>query len=64
MSDETRPKSKCIDEIKTYNGKMVTPIRIMDLQLLSEELGSDYEVRWWTYHKHLRVAVIKDGVQL
>ena len=63
MSDE-RPKSKCVEEIKTYNGKLLTPIRIMDLEILSDELGSDYEVRWWTFGKHIRVAVIKDGVQL
>ena len=65
MTDElpTRPKSKCIKEILSYNGKVITPERIMDLRILSEELGDEYEVKWWTFHKHLRTAVIKDGVQ-
>ena len=53
-----RPKSKCVEEIKSYNGKVITPERIMDLRILSDELGEDYEVKWWTFGKHLRTAVI------
>ena len=65
MSEEkTRPVSDCIKEIKSYNGKLATPIRMMDLDLLSEELGNEYAVKVWTFGKHLRVAVIKDGVSL
>lgn len=59
----TRPKSDCIREILSYNGKLITPERVMDLRILSEELGDDYQVKWWTFHKHLRTAVMKDGVQ-
>ena len=58
-----RPKSKCIEEILTYNGKVVTPERMMDLRILSEELGDEYDVKVWTFGRHLRTAVIKDGVQ-
>lgn len=58
----TRPKHKCVEEILSYNGKLATPIRMMDLDILSDELGEDYEVRVWTFGKHLRTAVIKDGV--
>lgn len=61
--EETRPKSLCIKEILSYNGKMVTPIRMMDLNTLSRELGDEYDVRVWTFGKHLRTAVLKDGVQ-
>ena len=60
----TRPKSKCVEEIKSYNGKLATPIRMMDLDLLADELGEDYEVMVWTFGKHLRTAVIKDGASL
>ena len=59
-----RDKSKCVAEIKTYNGKLVTPVRMMDLDILSDELGDDYKVVVWTFGRHLRVAVIKDGVRL
>lgn len=59
----TRPKSDCIREILSYNGKLITPERVMDLRILSEELGDDYQVKWWTFYKHLRTAVMKDGVQ-
>ncbi len=59
-----REKSKCVAEIKTYNGKLVTPERMMDLSILSDELGSDYTVKVWTFGSHLRVAVIKDGEML
>ena len=60
---DERPKSKCIAEILTYNGKIVTPERMMDLDILSDELGDDYTVKVWTFGKHLRTAVLKDGVQ-
>ena len=60
----SRPKSKCVDEIKSYNGKLVTPIRLMDLEILTEELGDGYTVKVWTFGKHLRVAVLKDGASL
>lgn len=59
----TRPKSDCIKEILSYNGRIVTPERMMDIRILSEELGDEYEVKCWTFHKHMRTAVIKDGVQ-
>lgn len=64
MTEETRPKEDCIAEIKTYNGKLLTPERSMDLHILSDELGDEYEVKWWTFGKHIRVAVIKEGVML
>ena len=64
MEEQTRPKSKCVSEIKTYNGKLITPERMMDLDILSDELGDEYMVKVWTFGKHLRVAVLKDGVQL
>ena len=60
----SRLKSKCVDEIKSYNGKLVTPIRLMDLEILTEELGDGYTVKVWTFGKHLRVAVLKDGASL
>ena len=67
MSDDgkncIRPKEDCIKEILSYNGKLITPERVMDLKILSKELGDGYDVKWWTFHKHLRTAVIKDGVQ-
>ena len=59
-----RPKSDCVAEINSYNGRLVTPERMMDLDILSKELGSDYTVKVWTFGKHLRVAVIKDGARL
>ena len=59
-----RPKSDCVAEIKSYNGKLVTPERMMDLEILSKELGNDYIVKVWTFGKHLRTAVIKDGERL
>lgn len=64
MMTMSREKTACIAEIKTYNGKLLTPERQMDLHLLSQELGSEYKVKWWTFGKHIRVAVIKDGVLL
>ena len=64
MDGESRPVGKCIAEILSYNGKMVTPERMMDIRILSEELGDGYEVKCWTVHKHMRTAVIKDGVQV
>ena len=64
MDTENRPVTDCIAEIKSYDGRLVTPERIEDLEILSDELGSDYTVKWWLFNKHLRVAVIKDGVQL
>ena len=64
MSEETRPKEDCIAEIKSYNGKLLTPERIMDIDILSDELGDEYEVRWWTFGKHIRVAVIRGGKML
>ena len=57
-----RPTSLCIKEILSYNGKMDTPIYREDLEILSEELGEMYEVKVWTFNKHLRVAVLRDGV--
>ena len=62
--DDVRPKSECIAEIKTYNGKLATTERLEDLKILSNELGSDYEVRHWLFNKHLRVVVLKGGYQL
>ena len=62
--EQTRPKSKCVAEILSYNGKMATPIRMMDLRTLTEELGDDYDVKVWTFGSHLRTAVIKDGRSL
>ena len=59
-----RPKSKIIAEINSYNGKMNTPIYQEDLDLLTEELGEGYTVKRWFWNKHIRVAVIKDGVRL
>ena len=59
--DESRPKSDCVAEILSYNGKLATPLMMMDLDILSEELGDDYEVKVWTFGKHLRTAVLKDG---
>ena len=61
--DELRPKSECIAEIKSYNGRLITNERLEDLDLLSDELGDDYEVKIWFFNKHLRVAVLKDGCQ-
>lgn len=59
-----RPKEDCVAEIKSYNGKLLTPERQMDIHILSQELGDEYEVKWWTFGKHIRVAIIKDGVSL
>ena len=64
MSEEPRPKSECVKEIKSYNGLSVTKERLEDLDLLMSELGGGYDVRVWSFGKHLRTAVIKDGVQL
>lgn len=64
MTEETRPKEDCIAEIKSYNGKLLTPERIMDIDILSDELGDEYEVKWWTFGKHIRVAVIRGGEML
>lgn len=63
-NEQQRPKSECVAEIKSYNGMMATPIRMMDLQTLAKELGNEYDVKVWTFGKHLRTAVIKDGVSL
>lgn len=64
MAEETRPKEDCIAEIKTYNGKLLTDDRKDDLRILSEELGEEYEVKWWLFGKHIRVAIIKGGKTL
>ncbi len=61
MSEENRPVTDIIAEIKSYNGRKITSERIEDLQILSKELGEDYTVRWWTFNKHLRTAVIADN---
>ena len=62
--DEIRPKSDCIAEIKSYNGRPITKERVEDLEMLSDELGESYEVKYWTFNKHLRVVVLRDGFQL
>ena len=55
---------KIIEEIKSYNGRIASPEYLMDLDILSKELGDDYNVKIWTMGKHLRVAVIHGGYQL
>lgn len=62
--EEERPKSKVVAEIKTYDGKINTPIYQSDLDILTYELGEGYTVKRWLWNKHIRVAVIKDGVRL
>lgn len=65
MDLDKRPVHKIVAEIKSYNNRLSTMERIEDLQILSEELGPNYNVKWWLFNKHLRVAVInKDGYQL
>ena len=64
MGETERPKSKCIAEIKSYNGRLLTGERLEDLDILQGELGEDYTVKVWTFNKHIRVAVIKDGLML
>ena len=64
MNEYIRPKSQCVSEIKSYNGKLLTNERLEDLEILKAELGSDYEVKQWTFNKHIRISVIKDGMQL
>ena len=64
MNEDIRPKSKCVSEIKSYDGKLLTKERLEDLEILKAELGSDYEVKHWLFNKHIRVSVIKDGIQL
>lgn len=55
---------KLVEEIKSYNGKMVTPERMMDLDILSDELGEDFTVKIWTVGKHIRTSVIYKSYQL
>lgn len=55
---------KVIEEIKSYNGRIASPEYLMDLDILSKELGDDYTVKVWTFGKHLRVAVIHGGYSL
>lgn len=56
--------NKIVRELKTYNGREPTPERLEDIRILSKRLGDDYTVKQWFFQKHLRVAVIKDGVLL
>ena len=60
MLEDKRPVADIISEIKSYNGRKKTSERLEDLEILSEELGQDYDVKYWTFNKHLRVAVIAD----
>ena len=56
--------NKIISEIKSYNGRIASPEYLMDLDILSKELGEDYTVKVWTFGKHLRVAVLYGGYTL
>ena len=58
MDSDKRPASAVIDEIKSYNGKMKTDVRMEDLEILSNELGGSYDVKIWTFNRHLRIAII------
>lgn len=64
MCTDKRPVTDCINEIKSYDGKEQSTERMEDLKILSQELGSDYSVKVWTFNKHLRVAVIYNGFML
>ena len=59
-----RPKSLCIKEILSYNGKLDSLVYREDLQILACELGSEYVVKVWTFNKHLRVVVLKGGAMI
>ena len=60
MDSDRRPVSDIINEIKSYNGKKKTTERLEDLEMLSKELGQGFDVKYWTFNKHLRVAIIAD----
>lgn len=53
-----------IEELKSYNNRLSTPERLEDIEILASQLSEEYTVKTWFFNKHLRVAVLKDGVLL
>lgn len=52
------------DAIKKYNNRVLDKKEKKELNALLKDLPPEIEVKIWNWHKHTRIALIKDGYQV
>ena len=52
------------DAIKKYNNRILSKKDKEELNSLIKDLPDDVEVKIWSWYKHTRIVLIRDGLQV